>query len=65
MRRVLRSLELKANLSMLIEIDNKGTVDLINNWNMGVLTRHLETHQFFLCEMKYQFFYVIWISSDK
>ena len=33
-RRVLISLELKVKFPMLLETDNKGTVDLINNWSI-------------------------------
>ena len=39
---------------ILLEIDNNGTVDLINNWIVGWRTRHVETGQLLLCEMKWQ-----------
>ena len=29
---------------MLLDISNKGTVDLINNWLVGGRTRHVDTH---------------------
>ena len=53
-RRILISLELKVKLPMLIDIDNKVTVYLINNWIVGGIIRHVETGQFFLREIKEQ-----------
>ena len=46
--RIMESLELKVKLSIILEVDNKGTVDLINNWSVGGKTRHVETCQLFL-----------------
>ena len=50
--RIMESLELKVKLSIILEVDNKGTVDLINNWSVGVITIHVETCQLFLRGMK-------------
>jgi hypothetical protein len=36
-------------LPMLLEMDNKGTVDLANNWSIGGHTRHIDVQQCFLC----------------
>ena len=41
--KVLESMELKVELTMLMEIENSGTVDLENNWIVGGMTRHTET----------------------
>ena len=41
-KRILESMELKVELPMRLEIDNKGTVDLINNWSVGGRTRHVK-----------------------
>ena len=41
--RVLELLELQVNPPMILEIDNRGTVDLVNNWSVGVRVRHIET----------------------
>ena len=50
---------------ILLEIDNEGTVDLINNWSVGGRSWHFWTRQLFLCEMKEQgVFQVMWISGD-
>jgi hypothetical protein len=47
---VLESMELKVNLPMTLEqeMDNKGAVDLANNWSIGGRTRHVDVQQCFL-----------------
>ena len=50
--RVIESIGLKVKKPMILEVDNKGTVDLINNWSVGGRTRHVETRQLFLRELK-------------
>ena len=53
--KILESLELKVQLPMLIEMDNKGAVDMANNnWSVGGRTRHMETRQMFMRELKEQ-----------
>jgi hypothetical protein len=42
---------LKVKLPMLLKMDNKGAVDLANNWSVGGQTRHVDV-QCFLWEMK-------------
>ena len=37
---------------MVLEVDNKGANDLINNWSVGGRTRHIEVKQYFLRELK-------------
>jgi len=32
---------------MILELDNKGAVDLVNNYSMGGRTRHMETRQYY------------------
>ena len=51
-RKVFDSLQLKVKLPMLFEMDNKGAVDLANNWAVGGRARHIETRQLFLRELK-------------
>ena len=41
--RVLELLDLQVKPPMLLDIDNRGTMDLVNNWSVGVRTRHIET----------------------
>ena len=47
-------------------MDNKGTVDLINNWIVGGRNRHVETRQLFLRGIKEQgVFQVKWVKVDE
>jgi len=39
---------------MILEVDNKGAVDLINNYSVGGRTRHMETRQYYLRELQEQ-----------
>ena len=38
---------------MILEMDNKGAVELANNWSVGGHTRHVDW-TFFLCKLKDQ-----------
>jgi hypothetical protein len=49
---ILNSLGLKVELPMILEIDNRGAVDITNNWAIGGRTRHVEVKQYFLRELK-------------
>lgn len=40
--RLMKSIGLKVKLPMILVVDNKETVDLINNWNTRGRTRHIE-----------------------
>ena len=46
------SMGLKVKLTMIRETDNKGAVDLANNWSIGGRTRHVDEWQCFLRELK-------------
>jgi hypothetical protein len=48
---VLESMGLKVEKPMIIEIDNKGTVDLTRNWSVGGQTCHVEMRQYFLHDL--------------
>jgi hypothetical protein len=50
--RLLESTGLSVELPMLLEIDNKGAVDLANNWSVGGRTRHVDVRNHFLRELK-------------
>jgi hypothetical protein len=50
--RVLESIGLKVQKPMILQIDNKGAVDLANNWSIGGRTRHIEVRQYFLRDLK-------------
>jgi hypothetical protein len=63
--RVLLSMGLKVQLPMILEIDNKGAKDLIDNWSVGGRLRHVEVKQFFLRELKEQgLLKVKWLCSE-
>jgi len=49
---VLQSIGLTVELPMILEVDNKGTVDLANNWSSAGRTRHICTKIAFLRELK-------------
>jgi hypothetical protein len=51
-RHILESMGLKVKLPMILEMDNKGAVDLANNWSIGGRTRHVDVRQCFLRELK-------------
>jgi hypothetical protein len=38
---------LKVKYPMVIQVDNEGTKDLMNNWSIGGRTRHIETYNIF------------------
>jgi hypothetical protein len=50
--RVVESLGLKVKKPMILEIDNKGAVDIPNNWSVGGRTKHINTQFYFLRELK-------------
>ena len=56
---MLKSLELEVKLPMVLEMDNKGAVDLANNWSVGGRTRHVDVRNYFLRELKEQGLLVI------
>jgi hypothetical protein len=37
---------------MVLEMDNKGAVDLANNWSVGGRTVHMDVRQHYLRELK-------------
>jgi Reverse transcriptase (RNA-dependent DNA polymerase) len=51
-KNVLESIGLKVRLPMNLHIDNSGCIDLICNWSAGGRTCHIDTHMYFLRELK-------------
>jgi hypothetical protein len=45
--RIINSMGLLVELPMLLEVDNKGAKDLVNNWSVGGRLRHVAVKQFF------------------
>ena len=50
--RLLQSLGLEVELPMILEMDNKGAVDLANNWSVGGRTRHVDVRNHVMRELK-------------
>jgi hypothetical protein len=49
---ILKSLGLKVQLPMVLEMDNKGAVNLANSWSVGGRTHHVDVQMYFLRELK-------------
>ena len=43
---------LKVKFPMMLEVDNKGAVDLVNSWSHGVRTKHMQVRNYWLRELK-------------
>ena len=62
--RVLEGMGLQVEKHMILEIDNKGAKDLIDNWSVGGRLRHVEVKQLFLRELKEQGLIIVkWLGS--
>ena len=57
--RLLKSIGLDVELPMILEMDNKGAVDMANNWSAGGRTRHMDVRMHYLRELKDQGLLVI------
>jgi hypothetical protein len=63
--RVLESIGLKVKKPMILEMDNKGAIDLAHNWSVGGRTRHDSIRQNFLRELQEEgTIEVEWIPTD-
>jgi len=63
--RVLLCIGIEVEFPMIIEVDNKGAVDLCNNWSVGGRTRHIEVKMYFLRELKEMgIVKVVWKKGD-
>jgi hypothetical protein len=64
--RILESIGLKVQKPMVLEIDNKGAVDLAHNWSVGGRTRHDSVRQNFLRELEEQEIVTVkWIPTSE
>jgi hypothetical protein len=62
---VMESIGLKVKKPMILEVDNKGAVDLANNWSSAGRTRHIAPKITFLRELKEEgVLKVKWTSND-
>jgi hypothetical protein len=65
-RRVLESIGLQVELPMILRVDNRGVVDLVNNWSVTGRTRHITARINFLRELKEQgIIKVEWIATGE
>jgi len=51
-KRLLNSMKLQVQLPMVIEVDNKAALDLVNGWSTGGGTKHSEVKVMYLRELK-------------
>ena len=49
---LLMDMGLKVTLLMILESDNQGAIDIVNNWSSSGQTRHIDCRLKFLREMK-------------
>jgi hypothetical protein len=64
-KHIIESLGLNVQLPMILQVDNKGDVDLVNNYSVGGRTRHMETRQYFLRQLKEEnVIKVIWTPGE-
>jgi hypothetical protein len=50
--RLLKDMGLSVELPMILEIDNQGAIDIVNNWSSSGRTRHMDVRYKFLRELK-------------
>jgi hypothetical protein len=51
-KNLIKSIGLKVKLPIILEVNNKGAVDIINSFSVGGRTRHIDIRQYFLRELK-------------
>jgi hypothetical protein len=62
---IVESLGLHVQLPMILDVDNKGAVDLVHNYSVGGRTRHVETRQYLLRKLKEEgIIKVIWMPGE-
>ena len=64
--KLLEVMGLTVQKPMIVECDNKGAVDLANNWSTNGRTKHMQTRQFFIRELKEEgIIKVNWVCGSK
>lgn len=62
--KIVKSMGLEVKLPMILEVDNKGAVDLANSWSHGGRTKHMQVRNFWLRELKEKgLIKVVWIAG--
>ena len=65
-KNTLESIGLRVELPMVLEMDNRGAIDLINSFSVGGRTRHIAVKQCFLQELKEAKVLVVkWIAGSE
>ena len=65
-KNTLESIGLRVELPMVLEMDNRGAIDLINSFSVGGCTRHIAVKQCFLQELKEAKVLVVkWIAGSE
>jgi hypothetical protein len=52
LKRILELIKLKVEFPMVLEMDTKGSVDLVNKFSVCGRTCHIDTQQYYLRELK-------------
>jgi hypothetical protein len=52
MMKILQSMKLEVELPFIVEVDNKGAVDLVNGWSTTGGTKHMDVRIMFLRQLK-------------
>ena len=59
-------MDFQVELPMISEMDNKGAVDLTNNWSSAGRTRHIDCRHWFMRDLKEDGTLLpVWIPTDK
>jgi hypothetical protein len=65
-KNTLESIGLRVELPMVLEMDNRGAINLINSFSVGGRTRHIDVKQCFLQELKEAKVLVVkWIAGSE
>jgi len=64
--KIIKSIGLKTKLPMILNLDNQGAVDIANNWSVARRTKHIDTKQYFIRQLKEEsIIKVIWIPGKR
>jgi len=50
--KIIKSIGLKVKLPIILDLDNKGAVDIANYWSVAGRTKHIDTKQYFIRHLK-------------
>ena len=62
--KIIKGMGLEVELPMILEVDNRGAVDLANNWSVGGRTKHMQVRHLWLRELKEKgMIKVVWVAG--